>query len=391
MALLGIDALRYIMNIFYGPFLSLYFFKISADSVTPISIYNIIAHAIVGLAPVVLGIIIKERYQLSTFRLGVILNFVYVLFIMIEREAIVDHLGILAGLFGLSTALYYYPHNMLNGVKIDQKIRDNFELTKKTIISIAGVAVPFLLGLFITTTDFYFATIAVLVLSAIQIVLSFLLKPFQPRPGRYQPMKALRVFLHDRTLRAELMMDLFRGMTVSDSAMQVLMPLLIFNSFKTDLNLGIVSSITNLLLILVSFLYLKGRHLRGNKWVLSGFALVPLVGMLAYLLFTNDMTLVAYYICYNLAVGILQLVTTIKIYNVAGLPVVKRGLRAEYWSIRELFQAFGKVGSFVLLLAAGLVGGWWMYVVLAGLTLMLWPLTWAIRRVQDRPKLAIRK
>ena len=94
--IMTIDILRYVMNIFYGPFLTMYFFKISLDSVGPISIYNMIAHAIVGIAPVMLGIIIKERHQLATFRTGVILNFVYILYILIAREQIVEHLGVLA-------------------------------------------------------------------------------------------------------------------------------------------------------------------------------------------------------------------------------------------------------------------------------------------------------
>ena len=121
--LIYIDVLRKIMNIFYGPFLTLYFIKVSINSIIPISIYNIISYFLIGIMSLVIGFIIRGKYQLETFRLGVILNFIYVFTIMILGENVVNHLTLIAILFGLSTGLYYFPHNMLSGVKVKNKDR----------------------------------------------------------------------------------------------------------------------------------------------------------------------------------------------------------------------------------------------------------------------------
>ena len=104
-ALMAVDILRYIMNIFYGPFLAMYFFKISFDSLTPISVYYIITELLVGILPMALGCLIKKRFQIASLRLGIIVNFLYVLFIMLMQEQIVEHLGVLAILFGVHGAV----------------------------------------------------------------------------------------------------------------------------------------------------------------------------------------------------------------------------------------------------------------------------------------------
>ena len=272
---------------------------------------------------------------------------------------------------------------MMNGDKIDREHRDNFELTKKVIVSIAGVAVPFLLGLFITTTDFAAATAVILALSALQIVLSFFLRPVKPKAEHFTPLKSLRIFMHDQPARQSLIASFFRGMTTSDSAMQVMTTLLIYNSFQTDLNLGIITSVTNLLLIPLSFLYLKNRRLKNSRLLLASFALIPLGTLVLFLAFQNDLTLVLYCLCYNLAVGILQLIATIRIYNASTRPAVKRGNQAEYWSTYELFQGIGRALSFGLLLAAGLMGQFWLYGLYLVLSLILVPLTYYLWKIKD--------
>ena len=381
--ILNIGILRNVMNIFYGPFLTMYFFKISLDSLQTVSIYNIICYALVGILPVILGFFVKKRFQLATFRLGIIVNLAYIIFIIVMKEAIVDHLAILALLFGTSTALFYYPHNMLNSAYVPPSARDNFELKKKLITSIAIVIVPFLLGFFITSTDFIFTTSIILVLSVVQILLSLFLRPVNVSSQKFAPIRSLKSMLKDRSVGRSFYLAFLRGMTTSDSAMQVMMTLLIFNSFKTDLNLGIISSASNFFLVALSFFYLRSKKMRDNRIVLLCLALVPLIGLLFFLVFTNDLTLVIYYLFYNIAAGIIQILISIKVYNVSAHSAVKRSNSAEYWSYYELLQGCGRVLSFALLLWAGLSGQIYLYGLYLLLTVMLVPVVRTIRRIKD--------
>ena len=382
-AILYIGVLRNIMNIFYGPFLTMYFFKISMDSLQVVSLYNIFCYALVGILPLMLGFIVKKRFQLATFRLGILINLAYIIFIIVMREAIVDHLFILALLFGTSTSLFFYPHNMLNGAYVKPNLRDHFELKKKLITSIAIILVPFLFGLFITATDFIFTTSIILVLSVAQIALSLFLKPVDVNSEKFTPIRSLKILRKDANVRESLWMSFVRGMTTSDSAMQVMMTLLIFNSFETDLNLGIISSVSNLFLVILSYFYLHSPKLRDNRFVLLSFAIVPLIGLILFLSFTSDLTLVIYYLFYNLSAGIIQMLITIKIYNVSTHSTVRRGNTAEFWSMYEFSQGCGRVLSFGLLLLAGALGQVYLYGLYLLLTLMLFLTTRSIRRIRD--------
>ena len=72
------NVFREIINIFSGPFLTAYFFKISKNSLIDLSTYNIFVFLCVGFFGLMLGYIIRNKFQIGMFRIGVILNEVYV-------------------------------------------------------------------------------------------------------------------------------------------------------------------------------------------------------------------------------------------------------------------------------------------------------------------------
>ena len=380
--LIYIDVLRRIMNIFYGPFLTVYFIKVSINSIIPISIYNIISYFILGIMSLILGFIIRSKYQLETFRVGVVLNFIYILTIMILESDIVNYLWLIAILFGVSTGLYYYPHNMLSGIKVKNKDRDSYELKKKIYISIFEIITPLVLGTFITTVNFYFTASIILLLSGMQIILSFFIKPFKIKEDKFTPIKAFKKFIKNKNIVNIFFIDFFRGLTISDSVLQVILTILVFNSFKTDLNLGIISSISTGLLILISYLYLNKVRDKNNKFILYSFVIIPIVSLFLLVCFTNDITLIIYYLCYNGFVGVLLLISTIKIYNASNLRIVRNGNLVEYWSIREAFQGMGRVVGYLLLLIVGVLGGVsYLYYLMIIITLSIFLLAYFLRKV----------
>lgn len=94
--LIGIQAIREVMEIFSGPFLTTYFIKISINSLLQISVYNIFVYFILAIVSIIVSCIIKKRFKIETFRLGIIINFLYVLTIIVLKEKILDFLGIIA-------------------------------------------------------------------------------------------------------------------------------------------------------------------------------------------------------------------------------------------------------------------------------------------------------
>ena len=81
------DAIKKIMTIFLGPFLTAYFISTSTNSILNIAIYYIFTYATMALSTLVVAALAEKRNRIKIFRIGIILNFIYILIIILLKEA----------------------------------------------------------------------------------------------------------------------------------------------------------------------------------------------------------------------------------------------------------------------------------------------------------------
>ena len=382
--LIILDALRKIMNIFYGPFLTLYFIKISAESIAPLSYYYIISFLFLGIGSFIMGFIVRKKFQLEMFRIGIIINFIYVLAIILLKEDIVNHLCLIALLFGISASCYYYPYNLLLGKKVGNKIRSQYELNRKIVITITDVVAPIVLGGMITTTNFELTAFVILFMSLLQIIFSFFISPIENKNYKFTPIKSLKTFMKNKNIINVFMIDFVRGLNISDSVLQVILTILIFNSFKTDFNVGIISSLSYVLVIVLEYLYVNKVKDKNNKLLLYSFSLIPIISLFLLSCYTNNFTLILYYFCYNGLVNVLLFLSTIKIFNVSNCREVRDDNLMEYWSIREFLLNMGRVTGYVLLFLVFICGGFnYLYILMMILTLSIFVLSYLLSETDN--------
>ena len=70
--LIGIQAIREVIEIFSGPFLTAYFIKTSIDTLSQISIYNIFVYLILAISSVLVCYLIKRKYKIQIFRISIV-------------------------------------------------------------------------------------------------------------------------------------------------------------------------------------------------------------------------------------------------------------------------------------------------------------------------------
>ena len=349
------NVLREIITIFSGPFLTAYFFKISKNSLVDLSIYNILVFLCVGFFGLMLGYIIKNKFQVGMFRIGVILNAVYVLTIIILKEKILNYLPLISFLYGTSMITYFYTYNLFLSDKVSNDIRSQYEFKRKTIVTTVGILTPIVLGTIITTTNFVLTAIIILIISIIQIVISFLLKPTTYKNTKFIPFISLKKLLKNKDVKNIIKLDFFKGMSIADGALKVLITLLIINAFKTDLNLGIFSSISSLLTIIFQFIYTKYYKNRNDKKVIVICAVIPVVSLILLLILNNNVALCLYYFCYSSLVGVLNFIIDIRLFNLSNIPLIKNDNQMEFWSLRELVLNSGRIIGYILLLIVSIV------------------------------------
>ena len=353
--IITINALKKIMVLFLGPFLTAYFIKKSQESVVDLSIYYIFSYFLLAVGSFIVASIIKNKFRIGMFRIGVIFNFFYIMSIIILKEKIINHLGFISILYGISSSAYWFPYNLFVINKIDNSERTRYTVKSKIISSVVGVLSPILLGSLITVTNYELTALIILFISFIQIILSFMLSTEkESNLSRFNLKKTWNKLKYNRQIKVMTLVEFFIGMNVSDGALEVLMTILIFNSFKTNMNLGIITSITTILSIIFVHIYGKIYKKRDDKNIIMVSSILPVISVLILLLYKSNVTIIIYNVCYVIFTALLTLTREIRLFNLSDSYIVDKENQSEFFAIREAILNCGRIVGYLLLLFAGI-------------------------------------
>lgn len=349
------DAIKKIMTIFLGPFLTAYFISTSTNSILNISIYYIFTYATMALSTLVVAVLAEKRNRIKIFRIGIILNFIYILIIILLKEKIINYLPIISILYGISASCYYFPYNLFIINKVKNTERTNYMVKLFITISVVGILFPIIFGSIITITNYILTAVIVLFISLIQIILSFFITDnHNGYLEEYNLKKAWLELKKNKQVINCLAGEFFIGMNICNGALETVMVILILNSFKTNINLGIITSIATLLSILVVKIYGLIYNKRDDKKVIIISSIIPVISLIIFLILKTNTTVIIYKFSYVIFAEILSLVRKIKIFNLSNSKIVNKSNQCEFNAIREVTLNVGRVTGYTLLLLAGL-------------------------------------
>lgn len=355
--IIAIDALKKIMTIFLGPFLTAYFIKTSNESMVDLSIYYIFSYLLLGVGTFVVASIVTNKFRIGMFRVGVVFNFIYIMAIVLLREKVVENLWLISILYGISQSTYWFPYNLFVINKVENSERTSYTVKKNLIVYSIGVLFPIILGTAITITNFELTAIVILIISVIQIILSFMFTPDNSvsKLKKYNMVETWNKIKKNKQIKKIFLVEFLIGFSVSDGALGTLITILIFNAFKTDMNLGIITSISTILSMGAIKLYEKNFKNKSDKKILIFSSIIPVISVLALLFSTNNVTIIIYNLCYEIFVhGILELNRSIRLFNISDSSIIKNEDQTEFFSIREGILNFGRILSYSILLFAGI-------------------------------------
>ena len=349
------DAIKKIMTIFLGPFLTAYFISTSTNSILNIAIYYIFTYATMALSTLVVAALAEKRNRIKIFRIGIILNFIYILIIILLKEKIINYLPIISILYGISASCYYFPYNLFIINKVKNTERTNYMVKLFITISVVGILFPIIFGSIITITNYILTAVIVLFISLIQIILSFFITDNHNGDlEEYNLKKAWLEHKKNKQVINCLAGEFFIGMNICNDALETVMVILILNSFKTNINLGIITSIATLLSILVVKIYGLIYNKRDDKKVIIISSIIPVISLIIFLILKTNTTVIIYKFSYVIFAEILSLVRKIKIFNLSNSKIVNKSNQCEFNAIREVTLNVGRVTGYTLLLLAGL-------------------------------------
>lgn len=382
--IIAINAMKKIMVLFLGPFLTAYFIKTSQESMIDLSVYYIFSYILLAIGSFIVASIIKNKFRIGMFRIGVILNFFYIMSIIILKEKIINHLGLVSILYGISSSSYWFSYNLFVINKIDNNERTEYTVKSKIVSSIIGILCPILLGSIITVTNYELTAVIILFISLIQIILSFRLTPEEENNlPKFNLKNTWNKLKDNKQIRKMSIVEFFIGMNVSDGALEVLMTILIFNSFKTNMNLGIITSITTILSMIFVHIYGKIYKDRDDKRMIIISSILPVISVLILLVWRNNITIIIYNVCYVIFTSLLTLTREIRLFNLSDSYIVDKNNQCEFFAIREGILNCGRVFGYLMLLFAGLsVSQLVLNIVMVLLTLSILIMGFNIRNIE---------
>ena len=345
-----------IIEIFLGPFFTAYIFKISTNSITIVSLYNIFSYFIIAFLAVLLGIFIKNRNEMIVFRLGMISQFFQLLIVVFLGKRIVKYIWIAALISGLATITYYLPHNLFSSILVPNKEKKEYSVYKNMLTSLVRVVIPIVFGAIISENSFEKTAIIVLILSIIQILASFKLeyKKSHDKPKHFKLIENYKKLKKNKNVMELFKTTLYFGMT-ADGALKTSITLLIIIAFKKDFSLGIITSLIYILSIFSSYLCKKIIEIKKIKIAIYISGLIPLLSTIILLFITNKITIVGYNIIYAFFIQIITVIKEVKTLKITDSSTINDSNRTEVYVLIELFLGIGRIISYVLLLIVGLL------------------------------------
>ncbi len=338
--------IKRIISLFVNTFFVAHLATNSGTYIRDISIFFIVGYTVFGLGYFAISYIVDKTNRITMHRIAILFNAVFITVIVLLGKELVKYVALVGVFFGLAEALYWGTFNVLKNEMVKQASMHKFSLMIIAFEQGVKIIIPILLGLLIDSSSFYSATFYVLGLAIIQVIASFFVKSLKPVNSHFS-MKGFFKTLKKKPIVAKKLKQMyitnfFYGFT---SILSTLISIVTIMTFKTNVNLGILSSVFAAGAIVFLLIFRATTSSSRNKWWLLATALLPIFGVVGLLINISRVTL----IIYNCAIVLAGVVPNY-IFDLHRNTVLKQhklyGEIAEHHTMIELIFATSRVLSY---------------------------------------------
>lgn len=345
-----IDMLNSTTTVYFSTFFVFYFFNVTNYQIIPLAKYYIMTYLFIGIGFLLISKFIKNNYKVDSFRIGIALKALYVALIMLLKENIINYIFSVAIIDGLSQGLYAYPKNLLNSEKISNEDRQKYSGTINTICQVIAIIIPLLLGVLLTYFSYIQVGKAFFVLYIIMYIVSYGLKDDKHYYKRNLELKEFfNLFKANKELKYVLLKPLLSGLTISSGVMYLIITLYKIYNFKTNLNLGIVTSICSFVCLIGCFLFKYIKRKNFSKVMLYS-GIISFITILLFTFFPSKTSLIIFMFIDNLFITFITLISNMTVNNYSNKEEIKKDLKPEYYLIIDIMYMISRVLGYTLLL-----------------------------------------
>lgn len=351
--LIASDLIYTLTAVFLETFLVAYFLKVTNESITKISIYYILMYTLLSLGNVLMGKIIKKypNKSQSIMSLGIVTRALFILLIVVLSDKIATNYILIAIVYAFSEILYWCAHELIYVDVTNNDNRKKYVSIKKILSKIVNVVSPIILGTSIELYSFTKIAIYVFILSVIQIVITLCIKidiEIGEKP-KYNFKKFMEYVRQNKLKKVQKYNMSGVAYGIVESSISTLIIIITIMTFKTSLNLGILTTIFSICSMISLMLYNKFYNKNSAKFILALCSIVVVAGVVGLLINISRTSLIIYNFCYIVTFCIFDVV-----YNTRKGDLIKEcGIekyREEYIGYTSISIGLGRVIGYLLML-----------------------------------------
>lgn len=154
-----------------------------------------------------------------------------------------------------------------------------------------------------------------------------------------------------------MIIEYLHGLCISNSSLSVILTVLVYSVLQTDFYLGIITSLTSILQMIVIYLYNKKGKQNSGKNIILITSIIPIISLIILLIYNCNITIILFNVLSQIATGLLTVIRTVQVYNTANQELITVDEQCEFWAMRETSINFGRVTSYILLLIVSIFFG----------------------------------
>lgn len=355
------DLMYTITALFAETFLVAYFLQITNENITQISLYHIIVHGIMGFGMLLIGYFIKNKPTIRTkiLSLGVVIRALFILFIVVLGSNLSTHFVIVAIFCGISETLYWSTHELIFIDVTNNTNRKDYMSIKKILSSFVKIVAPIVLGSSIEFYSFSKIAIYVFVLSVIQIIFTLQITPndFNINSEEREKydikayLKELKIHKNSK-LNTYYRANLIYG--IIENPMSTLVTIITVMTFKTSLNLGILTTIFSVCSMIALYLYKKYFNKKNAKIILYICCALIFIGAVGLVINIGKSTLIIYNFACTISLCLFDAIFNTQKGNlIEECHIEKR--EVEHVMLIDFLVDMSRVIGFSFILIAGLI------------------------------------
>ena len=344
--LFSMRLLKGILTNFVDVFLVLYFINVSNNNILPLGIYKLVDITTIWLVVFSLRNYCKSKNRVWLMRIGIVLYFIYFLAIILLKEQVVNYIYLIGLLYGLEEGFYYSVYNTIESDGIENKDREKYLGTYNAWKNIVSIIFPLLFGGLIEKSGFINTIIVVLIIVALQIILSIVLKDNNiPKESKTDLKEFNDVIKEHPELKSIIRTNICSGLTYSEGALSYVITIYIIKVFSESVSLGIFTSIFSVISIIIGFLFVKVIKPKYYIKLLCTTLPITIILLCIMLLNCNFITVVLYNLFQTISKLLSDLIRERNIFNFSNIKTIKRKYKVEYFLTLEKSLFIGRVIS----------------------------------------------